>query len=104
MGRKNHRRRRPQAMRRMDGTRGQKRPPAPPIEQMVMPHGRCLRSRKLRFHAHEIERALEQAKANRRSKGQMYVEERFYECKTEEGGCGSWHLTSRREYAQRGTS
>lgn len=104
MARKNRTARRPQAMRRQDGTRGQRRPPPPPIDHMVMPHGRCPKSRKLRFHEHEIEKALDQAKANRRSKGQNYVEERYYQCKTEQGGCGSWHLTSRREYVERSTS
>ena len=107
MGRKNHRHagRRPQAKRREDGlptTRAL--PKAPSVEGMVTPHGRChYRHRKHKFRAHEIERALKQAIASYRAKGQIAgLPTRGYECKAAEGGCGAWHLTSQTETHIRG--
>lgn len=103
MGRKNHRNSRPQARRKADGTKGQPRPPAPPIEKLVVPKGRCyFRSRhgKLVFNREEAETALRQAQASRARRGTGHKESRIYECP--EGGCGGWHLTSRTQYQERG--
>jgi len=92
-------------MRRADGL-GTTRtlPPPPPVENMVVPHGRChYRHRKHRFHRHEIERALKQAIASYRAKGQIGgLPTKGYECVASEGGCGSWHLTSQTESHIRG--
>jgi hypothetical protein len=102
MGRRNHTRRKPQARRRADGTRFQSRPPAQPVETLVVPHGKCFyRSRKgkMIFTQNEAEKALRQAQADRVRRGSAYVEKRVYECP--EGGCGGWHLTSRETWVDR---
>lgn len=99
MGRKNHRGGRPQARRKADGSRGG--PPAPqqPVEALVIPQGRChQRHRKFMFAEADVAKALRQAQAKRRLQTNGHVEERAYHCKTEEGGCGAWHLTSRKEW------
>lgn len=104
MGRKNHRGARPQARRKADGTVGRRVAPPPPIEQMVVPQGRCFfRSRhgKLRFTAEEVEKALRQAQVNRDRRGSAHREERYYPC-DQPGGCGDFHLTSRTHYEERG--
>lgn len=106
MGRKNTRNnQRPQQRRRADGLPTIRRTPPPPIEQMVVPKGRCFhRSRhgKLRFTREEVDKALRQAQRNRAARGSHHVEERYYECEVDRGGCGDFHLTSRTEYTPRG--
>lgn len=99
MGRRNHRRSKAQARRRADGTTGRRTPPPPPIQDMVVPRGKCFwRSRhgKLIFSAEQAAKALKQAQASRERKGSAYVEQRAYPCP--EGGCGQFHLTSRKAY------
>jgi len=105
MPRKNHRNSRVQAFRRHDGLGSTRTlPPPPPLEGMIVPHGRChWRHHKPRFLEHEIPAALKQACAGLRSKGQFAgLPTRGYHCKTEEGGCGFWHLTSQTEDHKRG--
>lgn len=105
MGRKNHRGGRSQARRRQDGKTGRRVPPPPPLEHLVIPQGRChFPHRKLKFTQDEAHAALRQARAKRERLGQAYSEERVYECRTDEGGCGSWHLTSRKSYHKRSAS
>ena len=70
-----------------------------------MPKGKCyFRSRygKLIFTEAEAGKALRQAQANRERHGSGHREERTYACP--EGGCGGWHLTSRKTYEERGKS
>lgn len=103
MARRNHRSARPQARRRADGTRFQSRPPAPDVEKLVVPKGKCFfRSRKgkMIFTRVDAETALKQAQLDRVRRGSAYVEKRVYECPP--GGCGGWHLTSRETYVERG--
>jgi hypothetical protein len=106
MGRKNAANRRPQARRRVDGSAGGRRAgwtPPPPVEQLIVPKGRCyFRSRKgkLIFTETEAARALRQAQQARASRGQTYTESRSYACP--DGGCGGWHLTSRQTYTEKG--
>lgn len=108
MPRKNRSKGRPQARRKRPDevtfVAPRSLPKPPPVEQMIMPHGRChLRHGKLRFHQHEVSAALRQAQALRRSRGQeAHMEKRFYECEKDKGGCGSWHLTSRESWEARG--
>lgn len=108
MARKNHRKGRPQAQRRADGQASMPRslPKPPPLESTIIPHGRChLKHRKYRFLHSEVDKALAQAQQLRRSRGQLaHMERRYYECKTDEGGCGYWHLTSRVTYHERTTA
>jgi len=104
MGRKNHRRGHPQAYRQQGGLPPLKRNPKlrVPIEEIVVPKGRCyFRSRygKLRFTEAEIEKALRQAQQSRAAKGEVGGEERYYPCP--DGGCGDYHLTSRKTYTPR---
>lgn len=76
-------------------------PPPTPLERLVVPRGRCFRNShkgKLRFAEADATEALRQAQAKRARAGSAYSEERTYECKAAEGGCGDWHLTSRTEY------
>jgi hypothetical protein len=103
MARKNKRASRPPHR---STTHVRKAPPAPALEDLVIPKGKCFRTRhpKLRFAAGDAERALIQAQQTRARKGQAYHEERVYECKISEGGCGDFHLTSRTEYVERGTA
>lgn len=102
MARKNSNRRRPQARRRADGTVSRRTPPPPPLEHMIIPRGRChYPHRKYRFTKAEVEKALAQAQARRERLGHTHREERYYECETAKGGCGSWHLTSRTSYTPR---
>jgi hypothetical protein len=71
----------------------------------VIPRGRCFnksRKGKLRFAEADAPRALEQARVKRIRSGSAYMEERYYECKVEEGGCGDYHLTSQTNYEERG--
>jgi hypothetical protein len=101
MGRRNHRQGRPQARRQQRAGV----PAAPPLEALVIPRGRCFRNSrkgKLRFTKDDAPKALEQARIKRARTGSLYTEERFYECKEAEGGCGDYHLTSRSEYNERG--
>lgn len=108
MARKNRNTRHRQAPRRADGlpaTKPGRRTPRVPIEQMVVPVGKCyFRSRhgKLRFTEAEIEKVLRQVRLDRESKGIAHAEQRYYPCP--EGGCGDFHLTSRTEYTPRSTS
>lgn len=88
MGRKNHRRQ--HAPQRRRGV-----PPAPPVERLVIPRGRC--GRKLRFSLEDAPRALAQARAKRQRAGSDHMEQRFYECDR----CGDYHLTSREEFQGR---
>jgi hypothetical protein len=78
-------------------------PPPPPVNQLIVPTGKCyFRSRrgKLIFANEQIARkALQQAKAARQRAGSPYVERRAYACP--QGGCGGWHLTSREAYQER---
>lgn len=105
MGRRNHPKRRPQAQRRKDGSAGGRKPPPPPLEHAIVPHGRChYPHRKLQFTEAEVSKALRQAQATRRAHGQQYTEQRYYECKATQGGCGFWHLTSRTNYQPRRTA
>lgn len=100
MGRKNHRRGKPQARRDRVSTGA---PPPPPLSTMVVPKGKCFhRSRhgKLIFTAETADKALKQAQAARERRGSGHVEQRAYACP--EGGCGGWHLTSRKHYEERG--
>lgn len=100
MGRKNHRRGAPQARTKTRGL-----PPPPSIETLVIPRGRCFRNSrkgKLRFSREDAPKALEQARVKRARSGSTYMEERFYECETDKGGCGDFHLTSRLSYEERG--
>jgi hypothetical protein len=102
MGRKNTQRRGGIRTQR-PGRRGA--PPPVPIESLIVPRGKCYRNSrkgKLRFSKDEAPEALRQAKAKRQRAGSAYCEERAYECKTSEGGCGDWHLTSRQEYNPKG--
>lgn len=107
MARKNHRSgRRPQARRRADGTTSGRRPPPLPIEQMIVPKGKCFfraRHGKVIFRTEEeAQKALAQAQANRARKGTGHAESRYYSCP--EGGCGGFHLTSRTTYEDRSAS
>jgi hypothetical protein len=108
MGRKNRRATRPQNRRQAAyGTPVRSAPPPEPIERLVVPHGRCYRGSrmgKLRFSEAEAQTALRQAQASRARKGSAYHEERVYECKISEGGCGDWHLTSRKTWEPRSAS
>jgi hypothetical protein len=108
MARKNSRAVRPQNRRRaVTGSPVRSAPPPVPLEALVVPHGRCYRNSrngKLRFSADEAEKALRQAQQTRARKAQAYHEERAYECKISEGGCGDWHLTSRKEWTPRRTA
>lgn len=107
MPRKNHRRGRPQVRRSAYGTRVRHAPPPPPVETLIVPNGRCYRASrkgKLRFTADTVQKALEQARASRKRRGSGHVEERYYECKVEDGGCGDYHLTSRTTYEERNPS
>jgi hypothetical protein len=71
----------------------------------VIPQGRChKRHGKLRFAEADVEKALRQAQYKRRFQSNGHVEERAYECKTDEGGCGAWHLTSRKQWTPRRTA
>lgn len=97
MSRKNSTRRRPQARRKADGTRGGRKVSPPPLEAMVLPQGRCSRSGKLCFTATDAAKALRHARASRAARGQAYHEERTYDCKA----CGFHHLTSRAEFEER---
>lgn len=106
MARRNHRNARPQARRKADGSKGRASSPPPPIEGMAIPKGRCyFRSRygKLRFTEVEVEKALRRVKADRARRGSTHAEERYYPC-DQPGGCGDFHLTSRTEYTERGTT
>lgn len=100
-GRRNHRQARPQARRQQRAGM----PAAVPLEALVIPRGRCFRNSrkgKLRFSQSDAPKALEQARIKRTRSGSAYMEERFYECKIADGGCGDYHLTSRAEYEERG--
>lgn len=102
MGRKNHRSGHGQARRKADGTKGQTTPPPPPIEEMIVPRGRCfLQSRKglLRFSEAEAARALLQAQQSRARRHSGYVEDHAFPCPA--GGCGDWHLSARTQYIER---
>ena len=102
MPRRNHVRHTGQSSRQWNGQTGRMaRPPGPPVEESIIPHGRCPFSNKFRFHKHEIQAALRQAQALRKSRGQeAHMEVRFYECGDDgRQSCGSWHLTSRQERA-----
>lgn len=102
MGRKNHRRRRPQAQRKFDGTAGVRTPPPPPLEHMVIPTGRChYPHRKMKFSQEDVDKALRQVRARRERQGLAYTEERYYLCEADRGGCGAYHLTSRTTYTPR---
>ena len=104
MSRKNHRKGRPQARRSTIPVLFRPNPSvAPPVEKTIIPHGRChLRHHKLRFYQHEVEKALRQAQALRKSRGQeAHMEKRAYHCPTAKGGCGDWHLTSRETWEDR---
>lgn len=71
------------------GNKGRWTPP-PPIEEMVVPSGRCyFAHRKLQFTKQQATLALSQAQQTRLSRGQEGQEKRAYEC-----DCGWWHLTS----------
>ena len=103
MPRRNHRGGAPQAPRRTEGKPRRPRARTVPLEQMVIPRGRCFfRSRygKLIFSEAEVEKALKQAQRMRAARASGYVESRYYECP--EGGCGGFHLTSRETYNERG--
>ena len=89
MGRKNNRRHGPAPQRRRGA------PPAPPVEALVIPRGRC--GRKLCFSEADAAKALEQARGKRMRSGSTYMEERTYECDR----CGYHHLTSRETYEGR---
>ena len=93
------------ATQRRGGRRTHAGPPRPPIEDIVVPRGRCFRNSrkgKLRFSEADAPKALKQAQANRARTGSAHCEERYYECKISEGGCGDFHLTSRQEYTPKG--
>lgn len=75
--------------------------PRIPVEDMVVPHGKCyLQSRRhgkaIFLTEAEATKALNQAQAMRRRTGSGHAEKRFYQCP--EGGCGGYHLTSREAY------
>jgi len=101
MPRRNGRGGRPQA-RRVE-RKGYAGPPPPPITALVVPKGKCYfhnRHGKLIFTEAEATKALRQAQAARERRGSGHREERTYQCP--EGGCGGWHLTSRKTYEERG--
>lgn len=86
-------------------------PPRIPVNELVMPDGRCTRNPRRPkdiFRTEEkAQRALEQAQRTRARMGSGHVEKRYYECEVAEGGCGGYHLTSREAYDpawKRGTS
>jgi hypothetical protein len=98
MPRKNTRRGRSQARRKEPGLPVRRGPwlPPTPVEDLVVPKGRCYlaggRSGKLRFTEAEAERALRQAQHGRRRSGSGRTEERAYSC-----DCGFWHLTGMKQ-------
>jgi hypothetical protein len=106
MGRKNRRSGSIQTKRRSDGSRGRApSTPPPALNALVIPEGRChLRHSKLQFTEITVHKALRQAQAKRDRLGQAHHEERVYECKKTEGGCGFWHLTSRTTWTPRRTT
>lgn len=69
---------------------------------LIIPDGTCLRNPrrpKARFDSREkAAAALKQAQTMRKRAGSGHMEQRFYLCKTEDGGCGGHHLTSRESY------
>ena len=101
MGRKNHRTRPTQTRWREVGKTPKRT--LPPIEEMVIPKGRChFPHRKLKFTQTEAAEALAQAKQTREARGQQgHAEKRAYECEKSDGGCGMWHLTSREKWEKR---
>lgn len=103
MPRRNNRNTRPQARRKADGSTGRVTAPPPPVESMVIPHGKCYfhnrRGKYVFVTEDEAKRALAQAQHARRRKGTGHKESRYYPCPP--GGCGGFHLTSREEYQER---
>jgi hypothetical protein len=79
--------------------------PPVPIEDIVVPKGKCFyqaRRGKLVFTKDEAATALKQAQHSRKRSGSAYAEKRVYACP--EGGCGGYHLTSATTYQQRSAS
>lgn len=75
--------------------------PPTPVEQLVVPVGRCYlnhRRGKLKFTADQAAKALSQARHSRAIRGSGYVEERYYPCDGP-NGCGQYHLTSQEDRA-----
>jgi hypothetical protein len=75
--------------------------PRVPVEEMVLPDGKCtFQGRahpKARFGTEaKAAKALAQAQALRRRTGSTHVEKRYYPCP--EGGCGGFHLSSRESF------
>lgn len=102
MGRKNDRVRRRNSRAKQFDKGLPKAPHIPrvPLDQLVLPDGKCLLNRrkpKARFATKDkAEKALFQAQQQRARTGSAHVEKRVYRCP--EGGCEGWHLTSREEY------
>lgn len=78
-----------------------KQQPRVPVEDLILPDGKCdlmsKRRPKARFGSKEkANAALRQAQQQRARTGTGHVEKRVYECP--EGGCGGWHLSSREAF------
>ena len=104
--------RRPKGERRTIEAPATRLPPRTPVDQLVMPDGRCTRNprkpKDMYLTTEKAQKALDQAQVQRARMHSGHVETRFYHCWDRIGtnpdgtakmvGCKGYHLTSRTEY------